>query len=1384
MTTPRCRNKIQWPILIWLIGLLIIISSPTHAQANYPKINIDGFKKWEFKDIQMLKNQQNYFAALTQLGGFYPTFTGGPWQERLKLKIIGQLSDQLSVSYDLDQQPETPERYDVKVTYDNSKGTPTDAPGLMLGFNELTFGDFTANFSGNEFASTSKYLNGVMLTAKDSWYDVITVPSAKLKSQTQALTGQNGTNKAGPYNLGHGTIVEGSEKIELNGLPLKRQVDYTIDYFEGKITFTRILAQDDEFKYSYEYTNIIDLFFPTLSKRDFFGFQSRFAIDPDRLGKPEPKEEPIIESVRETFPSSGSSEPEVLEAEASGRYQLKNTPLVNFSERVTFMGTHLTKDEDYMVRYAEGQIKLMTRIMPSEEEPLFVEYRFYKTSWESEAISGFDSRGPYLISQTNIISGTETVEVDGKLVIRDLDYTLDYKLGQIIFNSEISSTSQIKISYQFSQMALPAVAATKFPKQIKVGATYLKEYAKAGDSTATAATIDNISGSTIISNDYHIYLPNRPLTTSESSAISISIAGQILTAEVDYAIPTTRIDAGTGYVIVSPEANLAYINDRTDASDGLDTGTIKILNQNLISATTEVLVSYTYYKSVVGKYNGYSEGTRGPYYLRNTRNIVPGSETVQVWEQGSSVINTYTRNSSFEANAGDLGYSINYDTDNPSITFNSELSSGKTFQIIYQYVAPQGFTGSDIAHSITGFDGSFSIGEALQIETAFAKSETDQVFISETSIESFRGNGSGRYALHSPQEIIEDSEKVYVNNYLLNKDLDYYVSYNRPGQINFYYITPTSQDAIAVEYQYQSMSGVVSGTSLKSDSAYRLGASTKLFGDKLKVSGTTKKIGYDFTPMGGTAIGAGSEYQEYNTNFKPGWHDLALNYSYKQNNNPLTNYRNYYLRNFDNSISLGLNPLSLAQVTYTYRNFRSLDDILPSGSSHNSDTNQDASAVSLIPSPWTRGALAFNQKYDLKRTLAYADILRDSGNYSHTITNYVHTNNKLDFTSRISAAYDFQQSTPRTVSQRSSSIEATALSSAKRSTDNSYNLNVDLTFGRLHKWLARLGRLTHDELTLTKNFVGTNEVLSTRNETFHTDFAPISILNSSFDHNRQERTSVVVDGINPKTERTAGSVKFTPQSWFSAGWNGAQSEVIPVTGLRNKTTGLSHTYTVAYTPLSFSRFQLSSNFSLSDSLQTAPSGTTPEVHTDTDSFSQGYTIKVSPHPAVPVTLGIVLENYQNKNDHPLAASHIDTETQNTTRTVGLSLNPLRPLTLSGNYNEKTIKVVRDLKLTPQERKKRVIDAKAAYQIFSWGTLVYENQYEKNGGEIQAGAVTALNIAKVTQTYSLNITFPMDSPVLTNFVFTATMKNVDYKNLDRPADDFIAARTTFEGTLNF
>lgn len=144
---------------ICVLLLLMLLGASATLAETYPKIDVSGYKKWEYSkpDVQP---EANYFLGLTHLGGYYPGASGGPWQERLQLQIMALLTEKLAVSYDIEQQPEIPDKYDVKVSYDKK--------------HELTFGDVNTTFSGNEFASSTKFLNGVVVTSKGDDYAILT----------------------------------------------------------------------------------------------------------------------------------------------------------------------------------------------------------------------------------------------------------------------------------------------------------------------------------------------------------------------------------------------------------------------------------------------------------------------------------------------------------------------------------------------------------------------------------------------------------------------------------------------------------------------------------------------------------------------------------------------------------------------------------------------------------------------------------------------------------------------------------------------------------------------------------------------------------------------------------------------------------------------------------------------------------------------------------------------------------------------------------------------------------------------------------------------------------------------------------------------------------
>ncbi|HTY12687.1 MAG TPA: hypothetical protein VMD02_00705 [Candidatus Omnitrophota bacterium] len=1404
--------------------LLLVATGAVCVYADeYPKINVSGFKKWSYREAKV-DPQTNYYLGLTQLGGFTPTTTGSPWEERLQLNILGQLTDKLSVSYDIEQQPESPDKYDVKVDYDNK--------------HELAFGDLTATFSGNEFASATKYLNGVMITSHDTNYDILAVPSAKLKSQVQNITTQNGNNSKGPYSLGHGSIVEGSERIELNGRLQQRGRDYVIDYYGGTVTFNAILTSSDQFTYSYEYTNILDMFFPSLSKKDFFGVQSRFTFDPSTIGKSSPVPQQMIISTVETFPtnyhpiavvpaftgtaethptfeakaatneagrsatresaaaatnearsatpaavpsvrpSTEASAPssrevtpltpameDVIANESVGKYQLKNGQIVPFSEKLMFRGVLLKKNEDYTIKYDDGSITLLLPELPNSREALQVTYSYPKMNDEQEVIPGSGSRGPYNLAFNKLIQFSERIYLNDRLLVRDFDYIIDYDSGKLVFNYNVSNTSVIKANYRHIVLALPPPPPpTKFPTSLTIGATYMRESAQKGDNTATGDNVETRSYQDIASNNNTIYLANFPVvSTLEGGNLSVKDGDRTLVEGVDYAFPTTSVDPATGYAVVTPPARLAFINDRTDVSNGRYTGTIKVLTS--LEATAEVSILYTYNKAIAGRFTGVGDGSRGPYYVKNYRNIVPGSESIQVWSTGSSLITTYVRNSSFEANAGDTGYSISYDKDMPYIKFNKELLTSQNFSIYFQYVVSSSSNGSEINQDVTGFDGAFKFGDLLQFDGAFARSSNDRVVSAVSTSESYTNFSppTTRIAKLQNVPLIENSETVYVNGNLRNRDADYSIDYTS-GMINFFYVTLTTKDVVTVDYQYQSTSqGVSQSVAANIGSAYKYGVRSSL-GGVLDVSYSRKQIGFDFAPLGGTAIGVGSDYKNFAVNFTPKIMDLAFGHQYAETINPLSNSRTAFTKNYDRHYTVSANPYQLLHVSADIRNLETRGDASSAGGPPTADSSQNSYSLSVVPATFSKGPLSFSQQYDGSRSQA-----DDNLSLASSRNEYLHAANSLGFTDRIKLSTDYQYSEPKSYT-RGTVETVTALS---RSRDTSYNLSLDFTFGRIQKWTAYANLINHEAATI----VPTPEALTlTRNTTYHTDFNPVPMLQTSADYNRQETPSVTVLGQNPRSERTATNVRLQPWSYFSSAW--AYSENLTVNESTLPSSGRSNTYTANWTMLSLDKVKLNSDYNYYYNTATSPSGTI-EVKNDTDSFVQDYGMTITPVPAVSITPGFSQENYRNRT----TSSTIELSTVNQTAKCHVDFTPISKFSMAMDYSNKITASLTD----NLNRPKTNITVRSSYRLFDWGEIVHTFDEELNRGEVQAGGTMPdTDYKKSTNTYSLNFSIPQDNPILSSVVLTATAKYVRFENYlpDQANQNLNGSLWTFEGTLNF
>ncbi|MCX5750806.1 MAG: hypothetical protein NT099_03945 [Candidatus Saganbacteria bacterium] len=1360
--------------IVFLLGMAVV----AFAEDAYPRITFDGYKKYEYKNVNVTP-YSNYFLGLSHLGGFVPNYTGGPWQERLLLKIEGQLNKQLKVTYDLEDQPETPSRYDVKVQYDN---------------HEIIFGDVNIDITGNEFASVSKFLNGVIYRTKGGNYDFILVPSAKSKSQNQKITSFYGTGIRGPYSLGHTNIIDGSEQIYLNGILLARKKDYDIDYFEGRITLKEIINSGDEVKYTYEYTTIIDLFFPTLSKRDFFAMQGRTTFDPSQFGYVEPQPVPVVISAQDLFPSNmpdratfesqtgttaetvayykeQEKKKSIVEQESTGKYQLMHTPIVPFSEKVVLWGQVLKLEQDYRVNYDTGVLTLLTSDLPQDSSELKIEYQYKQTTLEVEQFQGVVAgKGPYVLSYNPVVLGSDKIKVNDALMKRDLDYTIDYGQGRILFNVDIGSATDIKVLYAHAVKQKPlSTKPAAAPTPLTVGGTYLKESGKRGGGAATATGYDTFKGSDIIGNSSSIFLSNFPITSSTEGTLIVKKNGVALTWGVDYVVPTTEVDPATGYSRTIPTTKLpSFINVREDLSNGYDTGAIKYLDTTL-QATDEIIVAYTYKKPIVGRYSGKGNGSRGPYYIsKNFRNIVGKTETIQVWTTGSSNITIYTRNGSIEPDMGATGYSFYYYQDNPYIMFNSELDSNKSFSTIFQYVPAAASTGSDIAQEVIGFDVKYS-NQDLKFSGVMASSNADQVIISTATEEDFAGNGNRTYTLHSSSLLIENTEQVYVNNNLLNKDYDYYINYSTPGQLVFFYITPSTQDVISVFYEYQNSSGGGGGTRSQRGNAYKFEVSDRFF-NSVDAGMSYKKLEPDFRPIGSTPLGSGSEYRNYKLAYNPQT-NFSFGYDLLQTDDQIGTYLDKFLHRWDHRLSVGFVPYNLVKIGLTYRTFTSKDDLLPGAVLHTSDSVQEEWNGSIVPPTYQNGEVVLVNKNDFKTFYVKSDAI-DLVDPRTDRTDFFHTNNTFAFTKRFSGDLDYQINEPKTITlTQEGGATVESVTGHTRSQDLGYGLNLDLTVDPLEKLALRAKFINHraDDL---KNAILSN---ITRNESYHLDFVPIKPLVSSLDHNRIEDLAVIVGGRNPRTDRTSANVTYVPFSFTRLTWNLAQDGAILANG--NVSGANSNTYTCDISPYTSPLWRIDANFKLFSKYAFAPQST-GEVLTNTDSFSQQYHLVFTPFTFLTLVPGLSQEDYFNHDNAVI--NQVYTKTQNQTATCKLTLLPMPSLTLTSDY---LLLITKDF-VGGSNKNKNVLANRLDYKFMGWGTLAYDWIYENNGGEVQGGILTDLNFTKNTHGLTVKINLPVDNPVFAGFVVDLGYKLVDYVDHKTSANNFQASLLSFEGAINF
>ena len=181
------------------------------------------------------------------------------------------------------------------------------------------------------------------------------------------------------------------------------------------------------------------------------------------------------------------------------------------------------------------------------------------------------------------------------------------------------------------------------------------------------------------------------------------------------------------------------------------------------------------------------------------------------------------------------------------------------------------------------------------------------------------------------------------------------------------------------------------------------------------------------------------------------------------------------------------------------------------------------------------------------------------------------------------------------------------------------------------------------------------------------------------------------------------------------------------------------------------------------------------------SESKGFSASISP-PFLPTITGdYAIEDYNNSNN----VGTVRTQTQNETSSLSTGFSPLPNLSTNLQYSKKSTK---DLTLPSSDpnydKPKEVMSINSSLSIISGVSLTHAWQRERNRGEVQAGILKDLDILKESNNYSLSITLPQSSLVLTSINFSLNYKQLIYTDLALPANDFMATLLSFDGTINF
>ena len=763
---------------------------------------------------------------------------------RLRFNIDARLQETLNVRFNVEMEPSFPAVYDVGVQYQDHK---------------LDFFKVDTEFVHGEFIRLNRAITGAQYKFKDDRSQVALAFGQERSTLKKFESFGNGRRQ---YSVGVRPILSGSVRVWVNNTPQAEGSDYSVNYFDGEITFTTAKSTTDYIQIVYEFTNPIEDFIPVLSRKDFLGAQWLW-----QQGKRVVK---TLETTRaeEVFLSKDVSE--------NGLIKLNQKPIVLGSETLLMNGVSMTRDLDYIIRSRRGEIQLIRSLQSTDR--LVIRYESYITQAVDQILIGRNANGPYQLEATPLVEGSLVVRVNGQLKTEINDYNIDYETGRLSFLYSIPYPSIISAKFEAIRVKTTETGMSQSP--LSMGVTFLQQAV----NTDGNGQILKVNQEVQAPSSNRFYLNNNPITLPEQ--VDIVVDGVPAPAGAVTLVNAHRGEFSVADAYVGKPLQIAYSYRRSYQTTAVLMGTgDKVYQHNINFNLKELPMKFLGLRKL-RVFNG----------LVDEELQINQDFSIDYGANGIDVVITFYKE-------GDINPNSNMRSSRKQYPYKDQRIT-----LVYDYAPEVGANSGRLVQKQIGVSLGTQLTDAWRVD--FEVSGADNNFSKprrSTEI-TVNGNGaSGPYGL-GKTNVVDSSELVFIDNVPMARDQDYMINYQQ-GTIRFLNVVPQSNHTIRVSFSYVDMEASTSAGEVQAMKFVGKMATSYQIGD-VQFRGDFKTIDRDYNPLspiqdrkGTTSFGGGMEY-------RVGGGFLSMDYRRRDEELPRANHEKAVFNHMDDFFIQGqITPL-------------------------------------------------------------------------------------------------------------------------------------------------------------------------------------------------------------------------------------------------------------------------------------------------------------------------------------------------------------------------------------------------------------------------------------------------------------------------------------------